>query len=50
MGAKIERISDEMMQALKESGAADPGKCYENCVIAVLGLRVRLLAELSHSN
>ena len=36
MGAKIERMSDDMMQTLKDSGATEFGKCYENCVIAVL--------------
>jgi hypothetical protein len=39
MAVEIHYAPDDLMQSLREANAAQPGKCFENCVIAVLGLR-----------
>lgn len=39
MGTQIQLIPDSLMSTLMEAGATRSGKCFENCVIAVLGLR-----------
>lgn len=40
MAKKINLIPDDMLQILTDASATRPGKCFENCVIAVLGLRI----------
>lgn len=39
MGANIRCVPDDMLQSLEKANATRPGKCFDNCVIAVLGLR-----------
>lgn len=38
MQAKIRYIPDDLMSSLNEASATQSGKCFENCVIAVLGM------------
>jgi hypothetical protein len=40
MNVDIHYAPNDLMQSLGEANAAQPGMCFENCVIAVLGLQI----------
>lgn len=39
MGTQIQLVSESVMATLMDAGVTRSGKCFENCVIAVLGLQ-----------
>lgn len=39
MKHEIQNVPTDLMSLLSDANATQPGKCYENCVIALLGTR-----------